>query len=419
MRVYVFAFSLGICAILASSRVCASAATQESVLYSFGGLDGAGPLSGIVPDGAGDFFGATVFGGTRAIGTIFEISPNPTGYSESVLYSFRGREDSEKPTGIVRDAEGNLFGFGAIGGAGAGGTVFELGARRIGGYRFRVLYDFGPDFVAFGPVGAPVLGKFGGLFGVTQGGGTGHAGIVFKLTPVGLTYTYSTIYEFPGGAGGELPQAGLTSDPHGSIFGTTYYGGNLSGCSGGCGEVFEITPTMNAYRERVLYRFQSFSDGAQPIGVLTVDPVTGDIYGTTEYGGTGQRGCGTVFRLAPQGGGYVHTVLYSFNGGRDGCLPEGQIHIALNGDLFGTAYDGGLGFGVVYELLPSGGTYTHRTLYEFLGPSHGIHDGALPEWTNLTADLSGALYGTTRSGGAHVQCNDGNRGCGTIFKIIP
>jgi len=119
MRVHLFAFLLAICAILAFSRVCASASTQESVLYSFGGLDGAGPLSGIVPDGSGDFFGATVFGGGRAIGTIFEISPGPTGYSESVLYSFRGRQDGEKPFGIVRDAEGNLFGFGAIGGAGA------------------------------------------------------------------------------------------------------------------------------------------------------------------------------------------------------------------------------------------------------------------------------------------------------------
>jgi len=282
-----------------------------------------------------------------------------------------------------------------------------------------VLYAFGPDFVAFGPIGAPVLGKLGGLYGVTQGGGNARAGIVFKLTPAGLTYTYSTIYEFPGGAGGELPQAGLTSDQHGSIFGTTYYGGNLSGCSGGCGEVFEITPKANAYRERVLYRFQNFSDGAQPISVLTVDSATGDIYGTTEYGGTGQRGCGTVFRLAPKRGGYVHSVLYSFNGGHDGCLPEGQVYLAPNGDLFGTTAIGGNGFGVVYELLPSNGYYTHRTLYEFLGPSHGMGDGDEPEWTNLIPDQSGALYGTTRSGGSHVQCNDGNPGCGTFFKIIP
>lgn len=406
-------------AILAMLRVCAWAATQESVLYSFGGLDGAGPLSGIVADGSGDFFGATVFGGALSNGAIFEISPTPTGYSESVLYNFRGRDDGVKPTGIVRDAEGNLFGFGAIGGVGGGGTVFELGARRVGGYRFRVLYDFGPDFDAFGPIGAPVLGKFGGLYGVTQGGGSARAGTVFKLMPSGLTFTFSTIYVFPGGTGGELPQAGLTSDQHGSVFGTTYYGGDLSGCLGGCGEVFEITPRTNGYRERVLYRFQSNSDGENPFGALVVDPTTGDIYGTTEYGGTGRQRCGTVFRLAPKGDGYVHTVLYNFNGGPDGCLPQSQIYIAPNGDLFGTAFIGGVGSGVVYELLPSNGHYAHRTLYQFLGIGHGNFDGAEPEWTNLIADQSGALYGTTRAGGSHPQCNVGTPGCGTLFKIIP
>jgi uncharacterized repeat protein (TIGR03803 family) len=419
MRVHLLVMVLATAAILAFSRVCASATTQETVLYSFGGLDGAGPLTGVVSDGSGDLFGATVFGGPRAVGTIFEASPGTAGYSESVLYTFRGREDGQKPIGIVRDAEGNLFGFGAFGGGGGGGTVFELGARRIGGYRFRLLYAFGPEFDAFGPWGAPVLGKLGALYGVTQGGGNARAGIVFKLTPAGLAYTFSTIYVFPGGTGGELPQAGLTSDSHGSVFGTTYYGGNLSGCSGGCGTVFEITPTMNAYRERILYRFQNWKDGAQPISAPAIDPVTGDIYGTTEYGGTAQVGCGTVFRLSPQGGGYVHTVLFSFDGGPNGCKPEGQIYIAPNGDLFGTAVQSGVGFGVVYELLPSHGTYTHRTVYEFLGPSHGFDDGSEPEWTNLVPDQSGALYGTTRSGGSQVQCNDGSPGCGTLFKIIP
>ena len=419
MRVHCLAALLAVGTMLALSQMRASAATQESVLYSFGGLDGAGPLSGIVQDGSGDFFGSTVFGGLRSNGAIFEISPGPAGYSESVLYSFRGRDDGEKPVGIVRDAEGDLFGFGAFGGAGGGGTVFELGARRVGGYRFRVLYSFGSDFDAFGPIGAPVLGKFGGLYGVTQGGGSAHAGIVFKLTPSGLTYNYSTIYVFPGGTGGELPQAGLTSDRHGSIFGTTYYGGNLGGCLGGCGEVFEITPKTSGFSERVLYRFQSNSDGENPFGALTVDPVTGDIYGTTEYGGTGRQRCGTVFRLAPQGEGYVHTVLYNFNGGPDGCLPQSQIHIAPNGDLFGTAFSGGVGSGVVYELLPTNGRYVHRTLYQFLGIGHGIYDGAEPEWTNLVTDQSGALYGTTRAGGSHPQCNVGYPGCGTLFKIIP
>jgi uncharacterized repeat protein (TIGR03803 family) len=104
-----------------------------------------------------------------------------------------------------------------------------------------LLNSFDPSFNFVGPVGAPALDKSGGVYGVTQGGGL-CCGIVFKLTPSGSSYTYTVVYEFPGGTGGYLPQAGVTTDSHGAVYGTTYYGGN-SNCSGGCGLVFKITPT--------------------------------------------------------------------------------------------------------------------------------------------------------------------------------
>lgn len=424
-----FALMLLLCAgSLAGAARANTNAGQESVLYSFGGPDGAGPLYGIIGDGNGDIFGVTVFGGTRSIGTVFELSPGGTGYSESVLYNFRGPQDGDKPTGIVRDADGELFGFTAIDGPGGGGTVFKLAPARSG-YRFSLLYAFPSNFYAFGPLGAPVLGKLGGLYGVTQGGGIGNSGIVFKLTPAGKSYTYSAIYSFPGGAGGYLPQAGLTSDSHGAIYGTTYYGGYMNQCSNaGCGEVFKITPTATGYRESTLYQFQSSQDGAQPFGVLTVDNNTGDVYGTTEYGGTGRHGgCGTVFKLKRTPAGYKHSILYNFNG-QDGCLPEGQVFLGPSGTLFGTVAIGGfgcagIGCGVVYELVPSGNQYVHSTLYAFAGPNHGAYDGAEPEQTNLIADASGALYGTTRSGGSKLSCGDGGPGgalgCGIVFKIVP
>jgi hypothetical protein len=398
----------------------------ESVLYSFGGPDGAGPLFGVVGDAAGDIFGATVFGGERSIGAIFQLTPGSSGYTESVLYSFRGAEDGDKPTGIVRDAKGDIFGFGAIDGTGGGGTVFEL-TPATSGYRFRLLYSFGPSFYAGGPVGAAVLGKLGAIYGVTQFGGATNSGIVFKLTRSGAGYAFSDIYDFPGGAGGYLPQAGLTVGGNGAIYGTTYYGGDMNGCSGGCGEVFRIKPTRAGYVESVIYRFHGSLDGSNPYSRLTIDDATGTVYGTTEYGGTARHLCGTVFKLAPSAAGYIHSILHSFNGG-DGCLPLGKVFIGQNGALFGTADIGGtgcngIGCGLVYELIPSGNRYVHKTLYEFLGPKHAAFDGAEPEDCALIADGNGAIYGTTRSGGSATQCADGGPGgalgCGTVFKVVP
>jgi hypothetical protein len=83
----------------------------------------------------------------------------------------------------------------------------------------------------------------------------------------------------------------------------------------------------------------------------------------------------------------------------------------------------GIGCGVVYELIPVKGGYMHVNLYDFVGPNHGEYDGAEPEWNSMISDASGAIYGTTRSGGSKLSCYDGGpggaKGCGTVFKIVP
>jgi uncharacterized repeat protein (TIGR03803 family) len=415
---------LAIVAIVSRSSAAAPS-SDERVLYSFGGPDGAGPLWGVVGDHAGDLFAATVFGGPKGLGDVVELTPGPSGYTETVLNDFRGRDDGEKPTGIVRDAAGDIFGFAAIGGSGGGGTVFELIPNGVG-YRFRLLYSFPRSFYAWGPLGAPALGSDGSLFGVTQGGAQDNDSIVFKLTrSTDDAYSFSTLYTFAGGTDGQLPQVGLTIDDRDVIYGTTYYGGDPS-CSGGCGEVFSISPTMRGYRERAVYRFKSVADGENPYGPLTIDETTGDIYGTTEYGG--KSICGTVFRLSPGSERYAHTVLYGFSGGVTGCLPQGQVFVERDGVLFGTtAIHGvrcsGVGCGLVYELIPIRNGYSHRNFYDFLGPQNGKFDGAEPEQTTLIQDATGALYGTTRSGGSKTNCADGGPGgalgCGTVFELRP
>jgi len=160
----------------------------------------------------------------------------------------------------------------------------------------------------------------------------------------------------------------------------------------------------------VLYSFTGGVDGGYPAEGLVRDS-TGNLYGTTQSGGTGSctqdglNGCGTVFKVADQG---AETVLYSFQGGSDGASPWGALTADKNGNLFGTATDGGLGFGVVFKLETSG---VETVLHRFAG---GV-DGGTP-YGGLSIDSEGNLYGTSDAGG-DLSCGYEGSGCGTVFKL--
>jgi uncharacterized repeat protein (TIGR03803 family) len=398
--------------------------SKETVLYSFGGPDGAGALSGVLADKTGSLYGTTVFGGSAGAGTIFRLTRRGSGYRESVLYSFTGGVDGAKPSGLTAGADGSFYGITIIGGSSNQGTVFKLTRHKFG-YRESVLYSFRGGNDGTQPVGAPVLGKDGAVYGVTQFGGTGGWGLVFKLTPSGSGYRKSTLYNFPGAAGGYLPQAGLTIDSHGVLYGTTYYGGDVSGCNGaGCGLVFKLARQGSGYAESVLKRFKGNGDGAIPYAAVTVDETSGAIYGTTEYGGGNGLGLGTVFKLTPSGAGYSETILHRFTGKADGFVPGAPILLSPDGILYGVVALGGggcngIGCGAIFKLTPSASGYSFRVIYDFRRPSNGAN----PENSTLIIDASGALVGTTRSGGSKTDCSDGGpggvHGCGTVFKLVP
>jgi uncharacterized repeat protein (TIGR03803 family) len=133
----------------------------------------------------------------------------------------------------------------------------------------------------------------------------------------------------------------------------------------------------------------------------------GNLYGTTEFGGSGFAGGGNgvVFKLTPDG---TQTVLYTFTGGTDGAKPAAGLVSDEAGDLYGTTYEGGSGNGVVFKLDEAG---WESVLHSFAGGS----DGALPAG-GLTRDSAGNLYGSTSEGGNGTGCG-GTVGCGTIFKL--
>jgi uncharacterized repeat protein (TIGR03803 family) len=240
-----------------------------------------------------------------------------------------------------------------------------------------------------------------------------HASVAPK-SPISALNNLNLVYAFPGGGSGQNPSAPLITDRAGVLYGTTTYGGSCSSGQG-CGTVFALTPKGRGYAERVLYSFQGGADGSSPYAGLLAD-AAGNLYGTTEYGGTcsaGGNGCGTVFKLTPNGsGGYSETVLHTFQSGSDGALPLAGLIRDASGALYGTTIFGGSGSGgVVFKLAPNGSRYVERVLYAF----RGRHDGEYPG-AGLLADASGALYGTTSAGGGSSSCPTG---CGTVFRLTP
>jgi uncharacterized repeat protein (TIGR03803 family) len=225
----------------------------------------------------------------------------------------------------------------------------------------------------------------GNLYGETILGGTYGVGVVFKLSPNGHGgYDETLLYEFSGGSDGSNPYGALVFDGQGNLYGTTYGGGAY-----GYGAVFELLPNGTFLEETVIYSFGGTgSDGSTPLAGVVFDG-QGNLYGTTSAGGT--YGNGTVFELSPSGGSWTETILHSFNS-VDGCLPYGPVMVNAAGNLFGTTsacgtYNGGTAFKLVRT--PAG--WEEGVLHNFGAPG----DGGGPTGVKLISDGSGNLYGTT------------------------
>ena len=180
------------------------------------------------------------------------------------------------------------------------------------------------------------------------------------------------------------------------------------GGANGKGMIYELTPNADgSWTETVLY---SFSDSFEPYPSVAILDASGNLYGTTEFGGT--KGFGTVFELTPSaGGGWTETVLHTFTG-QDGGFPGSLIFDAA-GNLYGTSQSGANGHGGIFELKPAaGGAWVEKMIYGF--PILGRY-GIAP--AGLTIDKAGKLYGTTFAGGSSHCNNEGTLGCGTVFEL--
>jgi uncharacterized repeat protein (TIGR03803 family) len=97
--------------------------------YFTGFSDGSQPEAGLIFDSAGNLYSTTAGGGGGGAygnGTVFELTPSESGWTETVLHSFTGSDGSLPTAGLVFDRVGNLYGTTVDGGANGDGVVFEL-----------------------------------------------------------------------------------------------------------------------------------------------------------------------------------------------------------------------------------------------------------------------------------------------------
>jgi len=368
--------TLFIAALLGLTTIAAPsfAAGKEKVIYSFCPAqlcpDGANPMASLISDPAGNLYGTAYYGGNsnciRGCGTVFELTRADGKWKQKVLHHFEnnGKDGYYPAASLIFDAAGNLYGTTSQGGAYQVGTVFELVPDKDGKWNEKILHSF-----------------------------------------------IST------SADGWEPEAPVVFDAAGNLYGTTNFGGAYQDY----GTVFKLTPGANGHwTEKVLHNFDfNGTDGYNPLAGLVLDS-SGNLYGTTDTGGTTTNGA--VFEVTPgKDGSWTEKVLYNFTGGSDGSLSNSGLVRDSAGSLYSTTVAGGDphctyggGCGTVFKLTPDAkGKWTFTTIHMFQEK-----DGAFPGG-GLIFDGDGNLYGVTNQGGAYKSGGCENLGCGTVFKLTP
>jgi uncharacterized repeat protein (TIGR03803 family) len=389
-------------------------------LLSFDGTNGARPFAGLTIGNDGNLYGTTCSGGIYDRGTIFKMTPNG---KLTMLFSFNGTNGFDPEGELAQGNDGNLYGTTRHGGNGydtlhqfGAGTIFRINTDGKG---FTNLYFFS---LMGEPVGGLALGEEGNFYGVTQWGGKGSEGTIFRISPDG---NFKTLISLDDKTGAN-PNSGLIFGRDGNLYGTMGFGGNFY-----TGDFFRLTTNGDF---KILASFNETNNPRVSRSKLT-QGADGDFYGTTQFGGAYDNrrvgdddvGNGTVFKVATNGS---VTTLASFNGW-NGAHPRGVLVQANDGNFYGvtahdmaeviaqpqfnmtpTIPDADYTSGTIFKVTTNG---IITKLFSFTGASfeYAMTNGYGPY--GLVADSNGNFYGATILGGerAHMA----GYASGTIFKF--
>ncbi len=270
---------------------------------------------------------------------------------------------------------------------------------------FQVIHYFTGGQDGAYPSGALTIDRGGHIFGTAQSGGVGNNGTVFELKHSGAAWLFNPLYQFRGGSDGSSPSPGVVIGPDGALYGTTFFGGSNSG-----GTAYLLRPPLSVcktsfcfWSETIIHSFGAGDDGNAPgYGSLLFDQA-GNIYGTTQGGGT--AGAGTVYELTKSGNAWTENILYSLQGPpNDGFQPDGGVIFDPAGNLYGTTATGGAnGDGTAFEITPSNGSWSETGLHSFSNNNVGNY-----LYCTLVMDQAGNLYGTTWISGSVFEITRSN-----------
>jgi uncharacterized repeat protein (TIGR03803 family) len=384
----------------------ALARSKYKVLHAFGvGKDGAGLWGSLTLGARGNVYGTTVGGGANNDGTVFKLVRHSGGRWTEAIL-YSFCSLSHCTDGALPSGKVIFDAAGSLYGM-TNSTVFEM-TRLSRGWSLSVIDDYGSQV---GSDAGVVLDQAGDLYG-NMGPGDYSEGAVTELVHGSGGWTQNYLYSFchqascPDGSG---PVSGVIFDGTGNLYGTTEYGGTgqLGGLGGGT--AYQLKPKPDGtWKHVVLHSFPAFrGDGFRLLAGMVLDK-SGNLYGATIQGGS--IDCGVVFKLTPGAKGWKESMLHDFKQPKSGCGPS-TVTFDPAGNLYGTA-GGGTGqceggCGVVFKLTPgSGGKWQYSVLHDFTG-----NDGAYPD-AGVILDQKGNLYGTTELGG-------GGSSIGVVFEITP
>ncbi len=330
-------------------------------LYNFNsGVAGCSPMGSMVTANDGNLYGFTASCGGNGVGTLVRYNPNTKVVTDVVDFS---NTIGDGPMGnLILGTDGALYGMTNSGGTGGSGTIFKCTTTGV----LTTLVNFSGSNGA-NPCGTLREGADGNFYGMTRFGGAKNLGEVFKCSPLG---TLTVLHSFTG-TDGEEPLGSLTIVKDSIMYGMTYGGGAYSG-----GMLFFCT-TSGHYR--TLTSFNS-TIGMFPMGSL-LNAKDGYLYGTTYYGGSSY--VGTLFRCNDSG---TVSVLTNFND-TNGAYPMGSLTLASDGKIYGMTFTGGnlvAKAGAIFCYNIAGGNLTDVLQFDGNGPKNP--QGDLMEInTNVTA----------------------------------